>query len=419
MKKMYVVTMGFPYGKVEKSFLAPELEITANYFDITIVSVTSKLIMSDLKNKSELPDNVQHYVILSDINAISQLMHVIKSCFCITLYKDWLEIIKTRKNVVNRLLNSLKYHAKAMYYKKKIFDIIKKDVDTDEEFIVYTFWCFEPTLGVCFLQKKYKNMKIITRMLGGDLYNERREDGRQCFRSHINNYIHAIFFASENMMDYYLRNFHQNLKEKVCYIGRIGNRRQNILNPINKSDIFYLYSCSSVIPLKRVELIAKALGNIGNQNKVHWIHFGDGSEFNNLSKIADESQQKNAAITIELKGYTSREKIFKYLRENPIDCFITTTSTEGGEPLALVEALSFGIPIIATDVADISRTVQGNGVLLPGNPSVHDVTDAIKILINKDDIERINMRKASLEIWNQYFDEERLINKFIRDVEDL
>ena len=73
MKKLYLVTMGFPYGKGEKTFITPELGVIANCFDVTIISVTSQDIMSDIKNRSELPENVKHNVIVSDINFFTKV----------------------------------------------------------------------------------------------------------------------------------------------------------------------------------------------------------------------------------------------------------------------------------------------------------------------------------------------------------
>lgn len=419
MKKLYLVTMGFPYGKGEKTFITPELGVISNCFDVTIISVTSKDIMSDIKNRSEMPENVKHNVIFSDINFYTKVRYVLQSFFCISLYLDWWEVLLSQKQIFSRLINSLKYHTLALYYKNQMDIILRDDVNISDDFIVYTFWCLEPTLGSCFLKQKYSNMKLITRMLGRDLYHERRDDGRQCFRSYINKYIDAIFFASESMLTYYKEYFFKNLYSQVCHIGRIGTKSQKTLNPLNKSEIFTLYSCSNVIPLKRVELIVQALGCINEKYKIHWVHFGDGSELDNISKLADDVQRSNKFIQIELKGHTDREKIFKFLCENPIDCFITTTSTEGGEPLALVEALSYGIPIIATDVADISRTVQGNGILLEENPSVMDVKNAIEAIIEMGEYDKRRMRKISVEIWSRYFNEETLINQFVRDLNDL
>lgn len=419
MKKLYLVTMGFPYGKGEKTFITPELGVIANCFDVTIISVTSRDIMSDIKNRSKLPENVRHSVIFSDIKFFAKVRYALQSFFCISLYRDWGEVLLSSNQIFSRLLNSLKYHSLAIYYRNQMDSIFRDDVSINDDFIVYTFWCLEPTLGGCFLKHKYSNMKLITRLLGRDLYHERRDDGRQCFRSYINKYIDAFFFASESMLTYYKKHFFKNLSPKVCHIGRIGTKRQNNLNQFTKSEIFTLYSCSNVIPLKRVELIVQALGCINEKYRMHWVHFGDGSEFDNISKMAEKVQRSNKSIKIELKGHTTREKIFKFLCENPIDCFITTTSTEGGEPLALVEALSFGIPVIATNVADISRTVQGNGVLLPANPSVMDVKSAIEAVIEMGECEKRRMREISVEIWSQYFNEEALISRFVRDLNDL
>lgn len=49
------------------------------------------------------------------------------------------------------------------------------------------------------------------------------------------------------------------------------------------------------------------------------------------------------------------ERIFK--SEN-VNLFITTSATEGGVPISLVEAFSMGIPAIGTDVGGIPEAIR-------------------------------------------------------------
>lgn len=70
-----------------------------------------------------------------------------------------------------------------------------------------------------------------------------------------------------------------------------------------------------------------------------------------------------------------------FYEDNFVSCFITTTSTEGN-PVSIQEVLSFGIPIIGTDVSDIPLMIHGNGVLMSSNPKAEEVTEAIKKITN-------------------------------------
>ena len=42
MKKLFLITESFPYGKGEKSFIMPELPYLAEEYDLTIISCADK-----------------------------------------------------------------------------------------------------------------------------------------------------------------------------------------------------------------------------------------------------------------------------------------------------------------------------------------------------------------------------------------
>ncbi|PZC52367.1 hypothetical protein LH53_05140 [Mesotoga sp. TolDC] len=75
-----------------------------------------------------------------------------------------------------------------------------------------------------------------------------------------------------------------------------------------------------------------------------------------------------------------------------VDLFINTSSTEG-LPVSIMEAMSFGIPIMATDVGGTSELVTDEtGVLIPGNCSPEDVSEALN---------SISKRSRSTDFRNQ------------------
>ena len=70
-------------------------------------------------------------------------------------------------------------------------------------------------------------------------------------------------------------------------------------------------------------------------------------------------------------GQIPNDELLKFYSLNKIDLFINTSSTEG-IPVSIMEAQSFGIPVIATDVGGVKEVVKdGTGSLLPVdfNPS--------------------------------------------------
>lgn len=109
-------------------------------------------------------------------------------------------------------------------------------------------------------------------------------------------------------------------------------------------------------------------------------------------------------VEYKLMGRVPNSDISDFYRNERVDCFITTSSTEGGAPVSVAEAISAGIPVIATDVGGLSEMVRGNGILLSPEPSVDQVADAIVYMATLDTATVENMRRASRKIWENKFD---------------
>ena len=113
-------------------------------------------------------------------------------------------------------------------------------------------------------------------------------------------------------------------------------------------------------------------------------------------------------------GYVPIEQIMNYYRENPVDVIVNVSESEGGSPVSIMEALSCGIPAIATAVGGNPEIVSGqNGILLNANPSPDDVAEALlKMLDNPDETTR--RRAASRAVWQEKYDAARNFDVFAK-----
>ena len=60
------------------------------------------------------------------------------------------------------------------------------------------------------------------------------------------------------------------------FVFRLGTQGKSINNNLSNENII-IVSCSRIVPIKRLDLIARSLCQIKNF-KVKWIHYGDGDE---------------------------------------------------------------------------------------------------------------------------------------------
>ena len=99
----------------------------------------------------------------------------------------------------------------------------------------------------------------------------------------------------------------------------------------------------------------------------------------------------------------------RFYRENPADVFINVSASEG-TPVAMMEAISCGIPVIATAVGGNKEIVsEKNGCLLDPHPSPDQIAD---VLLSCWD-EPCNRREGSRELWELNYDADRNYREFV------
>lgn len=127
--------------------------------------------------------------------------------------------------------------------------------------------------------------------------------------------------------------------------------------------------------------------------KVHLIVFGAAGtrgthtiKTEYLIKCHDFAQKNNIPITFA--GFLKNDDLLKSISE--VDVVISSTDNklyQEGMPLSLLEALSLGKPIIATNSGGNSEVVQDykNGILIKSNPYIDELADAmLKISSDKE-----------------------------------
>ena len=92
-------------------------------------------------------------------------------------------------------------------------------------------------------------------------------------------------------------------------------------------------------------------------------------------------------------------------KEKPFDIFLNVSSSEG-LPVSIMEAISFGMPVIATDVGGTSEiTITGKtGLLLADEFKNEDLASAIeKLYHTKESEEYQKYRVTCRAYWEQHF----------------
>lgn len=269
--------------------------------------------------------------------------------------------------------------------------------------LVYSYWLFSSAYIAGKLEINCKSKKIVSRGHGFDIYLERNVCNYLPLRKETLKKLDIIFPIS-NDGTAYLKSRYPDIASKV-FTKRLGTLDHG-LNPEKKNTELKIVSCSNLIPVKRVHLILEILKYVNR--KTIWAHFGDGPEMKKMIELSSECLPDN--ITVYFRGAIANDALMDIYAKEHFDWFINVSESEG-IPVSIMEAMSFGIPVIATNVGGTSEIVEEgkNGYLLDVN---FDPVDAAAILTNDISEMRINARKT----WEDKYNAERNYNIFFEDL---
>lgn len=261
-----------------------------------------------------------------------------------------------------------------------------------KEAIHYCYWFDHFALVLAILKDEGQISKFVSRVHRYDLYHQRSKMGLIPFRYFIMNMIDGAVAISQNGK-HYLTALYPHYAGKI-FCSYLGTKEHGA-NPGEMPNVFTIVSCAAARPVKRLNLLFNAFKKL--TIPAHWIHLGDGET---LKPIRSELNQLPAHLTVDLKGHLSNEQVLEFYRQQPVSCFVNVSESEG-LPVSIMEAMSFGIPVLATNVGGTPEIVQPEcGELLPANISDAELTHALETWASKSNTFNRNQVKA---FWAKHF----------------
>jgi len=243
------------------------------------------------------------------------------------------------------------------------------------------------------------------------LYEERHAYSKIPFRSFVIQQAGHIYPVSQSGFNYLTQKYPgAKLKSTVFRMGVYDHGLSPVPSPYQKIRIV---SCSNLIPLKRVHLIAGALVKLDLE--LQWVHFGDGRELQKIISILNDSKK----IEFIHKGHVKNAELMDFYKNNPVNLFVHLSESEGGVPVSIQEAVSFGIPVVATDAGGIYEIInQKTGFLLKPNPTIQEIHSAIE-LANLQLAANAEFRTKVRNYWENNFNAETNFTKFANHLKNV
>lgn len=199
-----------------------------------------------------------------------------------------------------------------------------------------------------------------------------------------NSNLDLYITVSENDRQSLLRSNIPNEKIELIY-NAVNANSQNLPN---NTDLRRQYSipqnsiiCIAVgrlVAIKGFDILIQTAHLLGKQLKnVHFLIVGDGQC---KAELADQVNALGVNKSVTFAGYQDHETVLSFVKSS--DIFIMPSRYEG-TPIALLEAASLGIPVIASNVGGIPELVQDqvHALLVPPDDP-QSLAQAVKRIIN-------------------------------------
>ncbi|MEH6986186.1 glycosyltransferase family 4 protein, partial [Priestia megaterium] len=238
---------------------------------------------------------------------------------------------------------------------------------------------------------------------------------------HIHSASFDEFYHSNEFQKRFIK-FILNKADKLIVLSKQWEKYYSNIVPNNKVAVLYngVYSVNKVFKRESETPVGLFLGRLGERKGTYDLldsikklkengvlgkfYFAGDGEIEQVKQLIQE-YELNEIVTV--LGWVNSTQINDLLKQ--VD-FLVLPSYNEGLPMAILEAMNFGLPIISTYVGGIPEVITNNdnGYLInPGE--IDDLTKALTSLMENKDL-RIEMGEKNRDIILKRFDIQSLMN---------
>ena len=402
MSTLIFITCSYPYRRfTEPSFIRPEVEALCSEFDRVIFVPVMETDEADT-----LPANA---IVYRELTGRLPLWRRIAGMASINVWKN---VFADRRHIhsLKDLRGSIATSVYVKYYRGKLLKLIADMNIEPTDTLIYNFWFTASALASTMID----GVRSLSRAHGHDIYPEQGVYLSHSLRDRALEKLLKVYVASEAGANY-MRECYPDKAEKII-TAHLGSRDPEGLNPnkMDGDDEISLLCVARTEPVKRVPMmynLLKAWAESRPDLKIRWIYIGNGSEMPTVKELVTKESVPN--LTVELLGAKNNHEVHHIMSTRHIDAMLLTSSSEGGAPIALNEALSYGLPSIATAVGGVPEIVsQEVGALLTPYPTA----DEFISVMNHELPLLPTKRQAAREKWENGFRASNLRQKFATEL---
>jgi glycosyltransferase involved in cell wall biosynthesis len=407
---LILLTNHFPYGKAE-AFLESEIGFLRRHFASTTILTKNT---TDALRQGESEKSVFRISSSGTFNEYLVTMGVliINTVTVLSLITEEIQSLRKTKRfkpkLVRKFLHDLFKAASRSYYINRII----RNHSRESKITIYSYWLDSSALSAILVSAHGRQVIKVSRAHAGDVYEYRHPDHYISFRSSLIRRLDAIYTISDDARTV-LKEYASPSDEHKIIVARLGTKaRQKQHTKLTKP--FVVVSCSFLLPVKRLHLLIQALPYLSVP--VRWIHIGDGPLLNDLEQLATTELADKTNISWQLTGSLTTKQIEDFYDREHVHLFVNCSETEG-VPVTIMEAQSYGIPVIAPAVGGIPEIIsKENGFLFDKNVTPSDLALLIEKVLTLPATDYQQLRDNSYQNWDSRYNADKNFPTFVRHV---
>ena len=396
---LIIFTSSYPYDfAAEQTFLERELPYLVMEFDkVILVPKISRGTRFIAPPEVEVEESFAG-IYESNTKLVRLLMNALGSNhFYNELFMHLLLLLQPVK-----LMRLVLFSSRAEITKKWLLGWLNLRNINPDQVVFYSYWFDEIAMGIGLVKRTHPQIKLISRAHGYDIYEEVYFPYYWPCRTKTLSALDKLFPASDAGSKYFRDHYPE--YSSLIETSHLGVTEPGFISNPSQDEVFRIVSCSNIYPVKRIDLLLEGIAlaaSIRPSKRFEWRHSGGGKGLVTLQQLQAKIFPRNAVG--HLPGNVPNREILLDYKEQPVDVFVNVSSSEGGAPVSIMEAISCGIPVIATNVGGNPEIVsERNGILLSSDPTKQELAEAILKFCDNPEMAR-NMRAESRKVWQESF----------------
>jgi glycosyltransferase involved in cell wall biosynthesis len=284
--------------------------------------------------------------------------------------------------------------------------------------VVYSYWNNAGSYAACEMKRKGIIGKVVTRIHGADLYEERRRLNYMPLKRQYVMDFDKVFCLSSAAKAYFLNRYGG--AERALAISPLGVPLPGTLSVPSDPPSIHIVSLSYCVPVKRIDKIMDGVRLFAQSNPdkdITWTHIGAGQMFQRFSDRAQALSRTHSNLTCRFLGDVKNEQVKRFFLDNKVDVLVNCSESEG-VPVSIMEAMSCGVPAIAPDVGSVSCLVsEDRGYLMSENPEAQELADVLSAFSNAPESVKKQKRIAARSYIEENYSSALNYPRFISEVE--